>query len=46
MPRARKDLCNAEHLVLLVEVLAIEDSYKERLPEVLDSLNKLFEGLA
>jgi uncharacterized alpha-E superfamily protein len=46
MPRARKDLCNAEHLVLLVETLAIEDSYKERLPEVLDSLNKLFEGLA
>jgi len=46
MPRARKDLCNAEHLVMLVETLSIEDSYKERLPEVLDSLNKLFEGLA
>jgi len=46
IPRARKDICNAEHLVLLVETLAIEGSYKERLPEVLDSLNKLFEGLA
>jgi uncharacterized alpha-E superfamily protein len=46
MPRARKDLCNAEHLVMLVETLAIENSYKERLPEVLENLNKLFEGLA
>jgi len=46
MPRTRKELCNTKHLVMLVEVLAIEDSYKERLPEVLDSLNKLFEGLA
>ena len=44
--RSRKDFCNTEHLGLLVEVLAIEDNYKERLPEVLDSLNKLFEGLA
>jgi len=46
MPRARKDLCNTGHLVMLVETLAIENSYKERLPEVLDSLNKLFEGLS
>ena len=46
MPRARKDLCNTKHLVMLVETLSIENSYRERLPEVLDSLNKLFEGLA
>jgi uncharacterized alpha-E superfamily protein len=46
MPRARKDLCNTKHLVMLVETLAMENSYRERLPEVLDSLNKLFEGLA
>jgi len=46
MPRARKDLCNTGHLVMLVETLAIENSYKDRLPEVLDSLNKLFEGLS
>jgi len=46
MPRARKDLCNTKHLVMLVETLAIENNYRERLPEVLDSLNKLFEGLA
>ena len=46
MPRTRKDLCNTKHLVMLVETLSIEDSYKERLPEVLDSLNKLFERLA
>ena len=46
MPRARKDLCNTEHLVMLVETLAIENSYREHLPEVLDNLNKLFEGLA
>jgi uncharacterized alpha-E superfamily protein len=46
MPRARKDLCNTGHLVMLVETLAIENSYREHLSEVLDSLNKLFEGLA
>jgi uncharacterized alpha-E superfamily protein len=43
--RSRKDFCNAEHLAVLVETLAIEESYRERLPEVLESLNKLFEGL-
>jgi len=46
IPRTRKDICNAGHLVTLVEVLSIENSYKERLSEVLESLNKLFEGLA
>ncbi|MDR1838823.1 MAG: alpha-E domain-containing protein [Treponema sp.] len=44
--RSRKDFCNTQHLAVLVEVLAIEESYREHLPEVLDSLNKLFEGLA
>jgi len=44
--RSSKDFCNTEHLAVLVEVLAIEDSYKERLHETLESLNKLFEGLA
>jgi len=44
--RANKGFCNANHLAVLVQVLAIEDSYKERLEEVLESLNKLFEELA
>jgi uncharacterized alpha-E superfamily protein len=44
--RVRRNFCNTEYLATLVEVLAIEDSYKERLPEVLDSLNKLFEESA
>jgi len=46
LPRARKDLCNTEHLVMLVETLAVENSYREHLSEVLGHLNKLFEGLA
>ncbi len=45
MVRVRKGFCNTKHLAVLVEVLATEDSYKERLPEVLYNLNKLFEGL-
>lgn len=43
LARARKGFCNARHLAVLVEVLAIEDSYKARLDEVLDSLSRLFE---
>ncbi|MDR1813133.1 MAG: alpha-E domain-containing protein [Candidatus Fibromonas sp.] len=46
IPHNHKNFCNAKHLAVLVEVLAMEDSYKERLTEVLDSLNKLFEGLS
>jgi len=46
IPRAHKDFCNTQCLAVLVEVLAIEDSYKERLPEVLDNLSRLFEELA
>jgi uncharacterized alpha-E superfamily protein len=44
--RVRKDFCNAKQLAVLVEILAIEGSYKERLPEVLNSLNNLFEESA
>jgi len=44
--RVRKGFCNAQHLAVLVEVLAIEESYKGRFDEVLDSLNKLFEEQA
>ncbi|GBU22967.1 hypothetical protein R80B4_02880 [Fibrobacteres bacterium R8-0-B4] len=43
LARVRKGFCNARHLAVLVEVLAIEDSYKQRLDEVLDSLSRLFE---
>nr|AGS53605.1 hypothetical protein [uncultured bacterium contig00070] len=45
VPRVPGGFCNTTHLAVLVEVLAIEDSYKERLDEVLDSLNKIFEEL-
>jgi len=45
LARVRRGFCNTKHLSVLVEILAIENSYKERLPEVLHSLNKLFEGL-
>ena len=41
----RRNFCNKKHLNVLVEALAKKDSYKERLREVLNSLNKLFEGL-
>ncbi|MDR0320721.1 MAG: alpha-E domain-containing protein [Treponema sp.] len=43
LSRAPKGLCNTQYLAILVEVMAIENSYKERQEEVLDSLNKLFE---
>jgi uncharacterized alpha-E superfamily protein len=43
LSRAPKGLCNTQYLALLVEVMAIEDSYKERQEEVLDNLNRLFE---
>jgi hypothetical protein len=43
LARSPKGLCNTQYLALLVEVMAIEDSYKERQEEVLDNLNKLFE---
>jgi uncharacterized alpha-E superfamily protein len=43
LARAPKGLCNTQHLAVLVEVMAIENSYKERQEEVLDNLNCLFE---
>jgi len=43
LARVRKGFCNAQHLAVLVEALATEESYKARLEEVLDSLNRLFE---
>jgi uncharacterized alpha-E superfamily protein len=43
LSRAPKGLCNMQYLAVLVEVMAIEDSYKERQEEVLDNLNRLFE---
>jgi len=46
LARVRKGFCNAEHLAVLVEALATEESYKARLEEVLDSLNRLFEEQA
>jgi len=46
IPRAHKNFCNTKCLAVLVEVLAIEDSYKECLPEVLDNLSRLFQELA
>jgi uncharacterized alpha-E superfamily protein len=44
LARAPKGLCNTPHLAILVEVMAIENSYKERQEEVLSGLNRLFEG--
>ena len=44
--RVRKGFCNTRRLAVLDEVLAIEESYKERLDEVLDCLSKLFEEQA
>jgi len=41
--RVRKGFCNAKHFAVLVEALAIEESYKERFDEVLASLNNLFQ---
>jgi uncharacterized alpha-E superfamily protein len=43
--RMRKGICNTQELAVLVDVLAIEDNYKDRLNEVLYSLSKLFEEL-
>lgn len=46
LARVRKGYCNTQQLAILVEVLAIEESYKERLDEVLDCLSRLFEEQA
>jgi len=46
LARVRKGFCNAKHLAVLVEALATEESYKARLEEVLESLNRLFEEQA
>jgi uncharacterized alpha-E superfamily protein len=43
LARAPKGLCNTQHLAILVEVMAIENSYTERQEEVLSGLNRLFE---
>jgi uncharacterized alpha-E superfamily protein len=43
LARAPKGLCNTQYLAILVEVMAIENSYIERQEEVLNSLNRLFE---
>jgi uncharacterized alpha-E superfamily protein len=40
--RAPKGLCNTQYLAILVEVMAIENSYKERQEEVLNALQQLF----
>jgi uncharacterized alpha-E superfamily protein len=42
LARSPKGLCNTQHLAILVEVMAVENSYKERQEEVLDGLNRLF----
>jgi len=39
----RHGFCRTQHLAVLVDVLATEGSYKERLSEALESLSKLFE---
>jgi hypothetical protein len=41
----RKGLCNTQELSVIVDILATEDSYKDRLGEVLYSLSKLFGEL-
>ena len=46
LARVRKGFCNAQHLAVLVEALATEESYKARLDDVLESLNRLFEEQA
>jgi hypothetical protein len=40
---APKGLCSTQHFAVIVEVMAIENSYRERQEEVLSSLNHLFE---
>jgi len=42
LSRVRNGFCNAQHLAVLADALATE-SYKTRLKEVLESLNRLFE---
>jgi len=42
LARVREGLCNTQHLAVLADALATE-SYKERLKEVLESLNRIFE---
>jgi uncharacterized alpha-E superfamily protein len=46
LARVRKGFCNTQHLAVLVEALATEESYKARLEEVLESINRLFEEQA
>jgi uncharacterized alpha-E superfamily protein len=46
LARVRKGFYNAQHLAVVVEALATEESYKERLEEVLESINRLFEEQA
>ncbi|MDR2717511.1 MAG: alpha-E domain-containing protein [Treponema sp.] len=46
LARVRKGFCNAQHLAVVVEALATEESYKARIEEVLESLNRLFEEQA
>jgi len=41
--RVRKGFCNPQQLAVLSGVLAVKESYKERLDEVLESLSRLFE---
>jgi uncharacterized alpha-E superfamily protein len=43
--RMRKGICDTQELAFLVDILSIEDNYKDYLGEVLASINKLFEGL-
>jgi uncharacterized alpha-E superfamily protein len=43
LARAPKGLCNTQYLAILVEVMAVENSYKERQEDVLTDLNRLFE---
>jgi uncharacterized alpha-E superfamily protein len=46
VPRVPNGFCNTKHLAVLVDALATEESYKERIDDVLFSLNKIFEELA
>jgi len=46
VPRIPNGFCNTERLGVLVDALAVEDNYKDRIDEVLDNLNKIFEELA
>lgn len=46
LSRVQKSFYDAQQLSVLVDILAVEDSYKERLDEALGSLSKLFQELA